>query len=554
VANAGGIVTVSATIDGSDIESITDGFEHDFSGAEWFGNSSQFISNTTDSAAIAVTYDQEVPIHTVRLIEGYDQSGFSKIDVEILISDHWEKTSFMMARGREINSAQPLQILDMILTSPIIGRGIRVSGPVNDHLNILELDALDDPPERTGNIPPIVKIVTPVSGESFLIPSDITIEAEASDADGTINNIEFYSGSTYLGTDNTVPYSITVNDMSPGYYRFIAKATDDRSAISYSDEIWITVTDSTVGGEIVWHSYDISTTTGSQPVIVFDENGLFPAYIELYVSSNDFGVDKGNFFSIFNAGHHPENFNKVEDFWSVSSRYNAYPYAGKSIIERGSDSGEDTIPYPQGVFDLQLHPPESDKLIVASFIIPAEGDYQIFDCAVRRVHHEGNIINYYVFNHLKELLFNLQATNNQRWVRNTNTFRLDNLPAGNRIYFAIGRGLNDNYYWDATEIIWTIKKLDPEKDYTPDKHILFQNYPNPFNTSTMINYQLSKTSYTELSIYNLLGQKVVTLVADKKEAGNHQVEWNATGFASGLYYYRIQTDEFQDVKKMLLLR
>ena len=68
-------------------------------------------------------------------------------------------------------------------------------------------------------------------------------------------------------------------------------------------------------------------------------------------------------------------------------------------------------------------------------------------------------------------------------------------------------------------------------------------------------------SNVELSIYNILGQKVVTLVNKKQNAGVYQVGWDASGFASGIYYYRIEvgdpakrTGEFQDVKKMILLK
>jgi hypothetical protein len=88
----------------------------------------------------------------------------------------------------------------------------------------------------------------------------------------------------------------------------------------------------------------------------------------------------------------------------------------------------------------------------------------------------------------------------------------------------------------------------------PKKFSLSYNYPNPFNPVTMINYQLPITNYVDLSIYNLLGQKVKTLVSEKQNAGYHQVEWDASGFASGIYYYRIEADEFQDVKKMILIK
>ena len=87
-----------------------------------------------------------------------------------------------------------------------------------------------------------------------------------------------------------------------------------------------------------------------------------------------------------------------------------------------------------------------------------------------------------------------------------------------------------------------------------EKFALYQNYPNPFNPGTIINYELQMTNEIELSIYNSLGQKVATLVSGRKEAGLHQVEWDATGFASGIYYYKLQAGGFVDVKKMMLIR
>jgi len=88
----------------------------------------------------------------------------------------------------------------------------------------------------------------------------------------------------------------------------------------------------------------------------------------------------------------------------------------------------------------------------------------------------------------------------------------------------------------------------------PSTYQLSHNYPNPFNPTTAIGYQLSAVSDVELSIYNLLGQKVATLVSERKNAGNHQVEWDAGQLSSGVYYYMIKAGEFQDVKKMILLR
>jgi hypothetical protein len=89
----------------------------------------------------------------------------------------------------------------------------------------------------------------------------------------------------------------------------------------------------------------------------------------------------------------------------------------------------------------------------------------------------------------------------------------------------------------------------------PNSFRLEQNYPNPFNPKTVIRYALPVTSHLDLSIYNLLGQNVITLVSGKKEAGCHQVEWHANGFASGIYFYRLTTASgFSAVRKMILMR
>jgi hypothetical protein len=122
----------------------------------------------------------------------------------------------------------------------------------------------------------------------------------------------------------------------------------------------------------------------------------------------------------------------------------------------------------------------------------------------------------------------------------------------------------DHIFWTDTLSIFVQHDplgLQNHGETVPLVFGLNQNYPNPFNPTTIISYQLPVTSEVNLSIYNLLGQKVVTLVNEQKQAGSHQVDWDASGFASGVYYYRIEvvdparrTGEFIEVKKMVLIR
>jgi predicted secreted protein len=93
----------------------------------------------------------------------------------------------------------------------------------------------------------------------------------------------------------------------------------------------------------------------------------------------------------------------------------------------------------------------------------------------------------------------------------------------------------------------------------PINYYLLQNYPNPFNPVTTIKYSLLKSGNVKVNIYDVLGKKVKELVNKKQNAGYHQVIWNGTNMqnelvSSGIYYYQIVTEDFQDIKKMILVR
>ncbi|MEP7146245.1 MAG: M14 family zinc carboxypeptidase, partial [bacterium] len=88
----------------------------------------------------------------------------------------------------------------------------------------------------------------------------------------------------------------------------------------------------------------------------------------------------------------------------------------------------------------------------------------------------------------------------------------------------------------------------------PEKYSLSQNYPNPFNPTTNINYSLPASQNTLLRIYDLLGKEVMTLVNEKQNAGNYSVSFDGSNLSSGLYYYKLESGEFTDTKKMLLIK
>ncbi|MEJ2635866.1 MAG: T9SS type A sorting domain-containing protein [Calditrichia bacterium] len=83
---------------------------------------------------------------------------------------------------------------------------------------------------------------------------------------------------------------------------------------------------------------------------------------------------------------------------------------------------------------------------------------------------------------------------------------------------------------------------------------LYQNYPNPFNPTTAISFQLSASSFVTLKVYDVTGREVANLVSERLTTGKHKYSWNASGLASGIYYYQLKAGEYEARRKLLLLK
>jgi hypothetical protein len=115
---------------------------------------------------------------------------------------------------------------------------------------------------------------------------------------------------------------------------------------------------------------------------------------------------------------------------------------------------------------------------------------------------------------------------------------------------------NVNFYLDNTLV-----QVPHNECLIPDKIYLSQNYPNPFNPKTIIGFQIDKSGFTNLTVYDILGKSVVTLVNEDLTPGNYKAEFDGTGLASGLYFYRLEvrqagsvTVDFIETKKFVLLK
>lgn len=96
--------------------------------------------------------------------------------------------------------------------------------------------------------------------------------------------------------------------------------------------------------------------------------------------------------------------------------------------------------------------------------------------------------------------------------------------------------------------------IQPVSTEIPNQFYLSQNYPNPFNPTTKIKFALPKNSSAKLIIYDLLGREIEILVNEKLNAGTHEADWLADKFTSGVYFYKLTTEDYTETKKMLLIK
>lgn len=148
---------------------------------------------------------------------------------------------------------------------------------------------------------------------------------------------------------------------------------------------------------------------------------------------------------------------------------------------------------------------------------------------------------------------NDEASNvfNGELLRGNSLIGVDN--SGNVYVSGRSRGIGTGY--DIATIKYsTLTALEQISSNIPGGFKLAQNYPNPFNPSTTISFQVPTASLTSLTVYDLLGKKVAELVNETLSPGEYQVTFDASKFASGVYFYRLTAGAFTDIKKLVLLK
>jgi hypothetical protein len=158
----------------------------------------------------------------------------------------------------------------------------------------------------------------------------------------------------------------------------------------------------------------------------------------------------------------------------------------------------------------------------------------------------------------QEFKFGIGGGDNEGGYGNNHVENIDDSQPASTIAAQFG-SIDPVFYSEWDYINRQKTDVEASDRYLPDRFILEQNYPNPFNPTTKIQYRLLKSVKVNLSVYNVLGEKVISLVNTKQPAGQYEVVWDGRdnlgrSVCSGLYFYRIEADNFVKAYKMMLLK
>ncbi len=287
-----------------------------------------------------------------------------------------------------------------------------------------------------------------------------------------------------------------------------------------------------IGGEFVRH------TTDGGYIIVSEKIGILDIYF-----SSDIWLIKTNYIG--------------DTLWTKTYRaksYSLYPFSFSGSVLQTADSGyiivgSNTMLHAGYVACFIKTDSNGDTLWTKEYGNGVERGFSVQQTA------DGGFI------FTGSRLFRTDASGDTLWTRNYGGLGRCIQQTTDDGYIITGYKERSDSTYTQTDL-WLLRiapdtavvSIKISSSNVPASFNLQQNYPNPFNSSTVISYQLPVSRQVELSIYNLLGQKIVTLVSEKQLAGIYKISWDARGLASGVYLYRLEAGEFVQVKKLILMR
>lgn len=450
---------------------------------------------------------------------------------------------------------------------------------------------------------PVTSMTAPQNNASFPANSNITLAANAALAGGVISKVEFYQGAMKIGETFVSPYQMTWNNVQAGNYKITSKAYASSGIIQTSDTINVIVgsnastspyggTPTTIPGTIECENYDL----GGQNVAYYDT--------DTQNSGGQYRPSEGvDIETCSDAGGGYDIGYTANNEWlkyTISVQESGTYQIGARIAANAAGGA--------------LHFEIDGTDVTGLMAVNATGGWQSWTTITSKsftlsagIHQLKLFVNVAGFNINKvtilkpgaspsinvlypaggeqftpgsivELKWNSQqvsgvsigySTNSGKfWSAVQNgvdatfgTYRWK-VPSVNSATCKIIVMSNDNTsLFDTSKSLFSITPASLVNDNTEaaKSFSLDQNYPNPFNPSTVISYRIPNSAFVNLSIFNMLGQKINTLVNEEKQGGEYHIAWNGNDFngkevPSGIYLYTLHAGNIEQVKKMILMR
>jgi hypothetical protein len=165
------------------------------------------------------------------------------------------------------------------------------------------------------------------------------------------------------------------------------------------------------------------------------------------------------------------------------------------------------------------------------------------------------------FDGWKEIKFKLDQENFKIVSKKQDSFEItEDAAFGIQMEFEAGDNYKESNFESGIALVSEIpnkeafSEFDTGSTVSKESYFNAKNFPNPFNPSTTITYILPEPTYVSLNVYDRLGRQIISLVEQNQDSGEHSVEFNASEYPSGIYFYRIKTPERTEVRKMLFTK
>ena len=386
------------------------------------------------------------------------------------------------------------------------------------------------------NQPPSVSITSPSNRDTFGASSDITLVADANDPDGSIRSVEFFSINGKLGdaSNSGGGWTFSWEDVSPGSYTITARATDNLNASSTSSAINIVVESVSEGSFIVAPQAsmvvdgNLNDWSSIQRLEIDDYNVSLSPPSSDDDNSGDFAVAWDNEFLYLMVRIR-------DDQYDVSGSDKVWELDGIELLIDGLNNKSTSMQDDDHQIIIRADAGEfmSPSDLSANDVISASsltGNGYRIEVAVRWSAIGGNMPQAN-----QAYGFNLAVNDRDNGV----------------IEHQIMETYVPNHFVDTSG--WNTLMLSgdaplPTDDEGPDSvvpldYALHQNYPNPFHDETTLVIDVPSTSMVELSVFDISGRMVETIISDVFEGGTHQVIWNSRNLAGGIYLIRMQTEQ-----------